>query len=297
MSRSLAQKSPRPASPQRRQFDATQFLCAAHHDYPDSEDTALTAYLERLLDEHLSSRHEPLPERCPQCGAAKIRAHCKPNRFMALPKLQCVLTEDPRLPLFLESIIAQVFSQDVTPPVCPHCAGTHTRLTAARPPGGAAPQFGCHSCGRHFTRLVGTPPARLTRKDGLSAFVRLLSQQRPLPDAIRELSLSEQTASPWVEKCRLWLLQLDPSGAYEQLVKLGVKPPAPVLYCPHCREEREMAYHGYAPITRFYPMHNARDNSAATAAGDSPAWQVPRYARAATANRPSSTPLGSPYVA
>ncbi len=107
------------------------------------------------------------------------------------------------------------------------------------------PQFGCHGCGRTFTRIVGTPMARLTRKDALPGFVRLLSQQRPVADAVRHLGLDERIVSNWVKKFRTWLLQLDPSGAYERMVKLGVKRPAPVLYCPHCCEEREMAYFGY----------------------------------------------------
>ncbi|MHC6083262.1 hypothetical protein ACYT85_08490 [Ralstonia solanacearum] len=44
------------------------------------------------------------------------------------------------------------------------------------------PKFACHGCGRHFNRLVGTPLARLTHKDALPGFIRLLSQQRPLRD-------------------------------------------------------------------------------------------------------------------
>lgn len=164
------------------------------------------------------------------------------------------MEENAALTLLLESAIAKVYSLDPTPPACPRCGSHQTQFDGMRPKGSKAlPTFACRGCARRFSRLVGTPLARLTRKDALPGFIRLLSQQRPIADAVNLLSLDENVVRQWVSRFRCWLMQLDPSGAHESMVKLGLKPPSPVLFCPHCEAPREVLLHGYASGTSHLP--------------------------------------------
>ena len=107
---------------------------------------------------------------------------------------------------FLEAAMAHMLSQGHAPPCCPRCHSADTRFKSKSRTVGCVPEFTGHGCGRHFNRLVGTPLARLVRKDALLAFVRLLSPQHPLAAAIHELKLDERVARQWVEKFRAWLL-------------------------------------------------------------------------------------------
>ncbi|MGA4348455.1 DUF746 domain-containing protein [Ralstonia nicotianae] len=167
-----------------------------------------------------------------------------------------VAEEASELTAFLEAAIAQALSLDREPPACPRCGGSDTNFASKPRSSSDVPKFTCHGCGRYFNRLVGTPLARLTRKDALPGFIRLLSQQRPLTDAVRELKLDERIARQWVDKFRVWLLQLDPSGRYEAMVRLGLKPVDPTVFCPHCQAERQVAFCGYVQGTSHLPYEN-----------------------------------------
>lgn len=164
-----------------------------------------------------------------------------------------VVEETPELTAFLEAAITRAFSLDHEPPVCPRCGSSNTRFVSKPRSNRDVPKFACHGCGRHFNRLVSTPLARLTRKDALPGFIRLLSQQRPLRDAIDALKLDERSAKQWVGKFRSWLLQLDPSGHYEAMVRLGLKPAAPVLFCSGCQDMRQVTFFGYAQGSTHLP--------------------------------------------
>nr|WP_254615446.1 DUF746 domain-containing protein [Cupriavidus basilensis] len=70
---------------------------------------------------------------------------------------------------------------------------------------------------------------------------------------MERLGLSEKAVTAWIRKFRVWLLQLDPSGTYQRMVRLGIKPPSPRIYCPHCAADREARYHGYVSSTTHLP--------------------------------------------
>ncbi|MEF9416822.1 DUF746 domain-containing protein [Ralstonia sp. SM1864_UCD524_TZ4] len=190
------------------------------------------------------------PPALPDTRPERFDVHLPVRRRSAYAR---AVEEAPELTAFLEVAIAQALSRDKAPPVCRRCASSNTRLASKPRSASDMPTFKCYGCGRHFNRLVGTPLARITRKDALPGFVRLLSQQRPLADAVRELKLDERVARQWVDKFRIWLLQLDPSGRYEAMVRLGLKPAEPTLFCPRCQATRKVAFHGYVQGSNHLP--------------------------------------------
>jgi transposase-like protein len=89
-------------------------------------------------------------------------------------------SEIPALTAFVSALWAELQSVDALPvPPCPHCNGDrarfHTRANAYH----AVPYFRCADCRRLFTRLTGSPIARLRFATKMPEFFRLLS--RPLP--------------------------------------------------------------------------------------------------------------------
>ena len=67
--------------------------------------------------------------------------------------------------------------------------------------------------------------ANMLRRDMLFAFLPWLSCQRPLAHAAEALGTTPDAVKAWVRRFRQWLLVLDPSGQYEQRVRLGLKAP------------------------------------------------------------------------
>jgi transposase-like protein len=161
--------------------------------------------------------------------------------------------EDRQLTEFLVAEIGKVFSDSTAPPGCPHCAGNDTRLIARPRTPSALPAFQCRSCMRCFTRATLTPMANMLRKDMLFEFLPWLSQHRPLAAAAAELGTTPKILKTWVQRFRQWLLMLDPSGQYEQRVRLGLKAPWPVLPCPHCGDEVPAKPHGFRPTRAQFP--------------------------------------------
>lgn len=162
-------------------------------------------------------------------------------------------TEDRQLTEFLAAEIGKVFSDSTAAPCCPHCAGNDTRLRVRPRTPSVLPEFQCRSCARCFTRATRTPMANMLRRDMLFAFLPWLSQHRPLAHAAAELGTKPGVVKAWVKRFRQWLLVLDPSGQYEQRVRLGLKTPWPLLPCPHCGEEAPARPHGFRP-TRTQPV-------------------------------------------
>lgn len=155
--------------------------------------------------------------------------------------------EDTELTAYLEAEIAKVMSRRIEPiPCCPHCLGGGTRFTRrhAKPP--FLPEFQCATCMRRFTRPTGTPMANIVRKDMLATLLPLLSQQRSVAQVADQFDVTAETIIGWVRHFRTWLLKLDPSGRYEQRVRLGLKAPWPVLPCSNCGQEAPAKPSGFA---------------------------------------------------
>lgn len=75
------------------------------------------------------------------------------------------------------------------------------------------------------------------------AFFSLASQPIPVAEAARRLGINPETVVRWSIQTRLWLLELDPQGSWEQRVHLAVRyavipadrPGSAPLTTPGCR--------------------------------------------------------------
>jgi transposase-like protein len=155
-----------------------------------------------------------------------------------------VQTEDAALTRYLVRALKEARSPSLKPPACPYCWSRLTILAGrphARMP---MPAFQCNSCSRQFNQLTGTPLARLRHADKLFEFVRLLSSQISYKEAAEILKVDYSAIANWAEKFRTWLLELDPSGAWEARVLLGIKP-RPLVSCPKCGKDTHVRFFGF----------------------------------------------------
>lgn len=107
------------------------------------------------------------------------------------------------------------------------------------------PAFRCTACRHQFNRLTGTPLARLRHADRLPQFVRLLSCQISYKEAAEILEVDYSAIANWTEKFRRWLITLDPTGAWERRVRLGIKP-RPLVVCPACGKDKSVRFFGFS---------------------------------------------------
>jgi len=70
--------------------------------------------------------------------------------------------ENTALTAFVASLWAELHSSDIRPtPPCPHCGAANARLHQRPNQYHSVPYFRCGGCGKLFTRLTGSPLARL----------------------------------------------------------------------------------------------------------------------------------------
>lgn len=165
-------------------------------------------------------------------------------------------TEDADLTEFMQARLAEAFSLSEDPPACAHCGDRHTRLKEPAQPGKLRlPTFLCLACKRQFNRLTGTPLTSISRREPVStlmAFASLLSQQMPYNAAAQALGLYAPVVSRWTQRMRAWLLQIDPGGHWEAKVRLGVRPPDPIVMCPSCAHTGPVTFLGFVPEERAH---------------------------------------------
>jgi transposase-like protein len=189
------------------------------------------------------------------------------RRFDPLvPRIDCARgvpdTEDPALTQFLEAELADILSLSETPPACPKCQSTATRLTHhSQTASGRLPAFQCWTCKTCFSRTTGTPLSQINRRDRLPGFIRLLSQQKSLLLAGRELGASARLVARWTRNFRAWLLTIDPSGHWEAKVRLGIAPPLDDAVCQQCRATGTLIHHGFGNRRRDDPTRQLRCHS------------------------------------
>jgi transposase-like protein len=87
--------------------------------------------------------------------------------------------------------------------------------------------------------------ANMLRRDMLFAFLPWLSQHRPLTQVAEVFATSPEIIKAKIRRFRQWLLVLDPTGRYEQRVRLGLKVPWPSMACPKCNEHAPARPHGF----------------------------------------------------
>jgi transposase-like protein len=164
-------------------------------------------------------------------------------------KLSLAPDEDKELTRYLTRALKDARSMSLRPPACPHCHSLATILLGrphARMP---MPAFRCESCSKTFNRLTGTPLARLRHAEKLYGFVRLLSSQMSYKEAAEILQVDYTAIANWAKKLRAWLMQLDPTGAWESRVRLGIKP-RPIGDCPQCGKNTAIRFFGFADDAR-----------------------------------------------
>ncbi|MDR3385121.1 DUF746 domain-containing protein [Cupriavidus basilensis] len=128
---------------------------------------------------------------------------------------------DADLTAFLLTAWRKLHSASHRPPQCPRCRARKSTYDGTD--GSSLPLFHCGGCRQRFSRLTGTPMARLRLEDKAEAFFNLASQQVSVAEAARRLGIKSETVRHWSIQTRLWLLTLDPQGDWERRVQLGVR--------------------------------------------------------------------------
>ncbi|MHA7684203.1 transposase [Cupriavidus sp. PET2-C1] len=129
---------------------------------------------------------------------------------------------DADLTAFLLTAWRKLHSASHRPPQCPRCRARKSTFDGIDGSGGL-PLFHCAGCRQRFSRLTGTPMARLRLEDKAEAFFNLASQQVSVAEAARRLGIKSETVRHWSIQTRLWLLKLDRQGDWERRVQLGVR--------------------------------------------------------------------------
>ncbi|MBC8733151.1 DUF746 domain-containing protein [Paraburkholderia sp. UCT2] len=143
--------------------------------------------------------------------------------------------EDKELTAFLSARINALLSPRHDPrPDCPRCGGDHINSAGFRTrQTRRMPVFDCQTCGRQFSRTVGTPLCEKHLKK-LDVFVSLLSQPVSCVEAGHRMGSLPDDIKERVTAFRLWLRELDPGGEWERRVRLGGRPtevdPAPLVF-------------------------------------------------------------------
>jgi transposase-like protein len=104
--------------------------------------------------------------------------------------------DDPALTAFVTALWDELHSRRAEPvPLCPHCGGGNTRLHNLPNRHHALPIFVCRSCLRTYSRLTGSPLARLRFAQKMPRFIEMLSQPIPLEEASRRLDVDYSAVS------------------------------------------------------------------------------------------------------
>lgn len=142
--------------------------------------------------------------------------------------------EDPVLTDYLSRAWLEFTSSSPTPvPRCPHCDGLRVRPRQFGGPNKQLPGYFCHACRRSFNRLTGTPFARLRNQAKVSGLIPLLSRQATLTQVTERVGMSYEGILSWLLAFRRYALEIDPSGAWEARIRLGMHA-LPHARCARC---------------------------------------------------------------
>ena len=162
--------------------------------------------------------------------------------------------DDPGLTAFVMGLWHELHSRRSTPvPPCPHCGGFNTRLHNRPNDHHTLPHFRCSSCRRTYSRLTGTPLARLRFVQKMPRFIELLSQPIPLEEASRRLDMDYGALSNWLMRFRELIAQHDPDGRWTARVQLGIRY-KPEGTCPQCGYTGVLSNGGFSSDNRRRAM-------------------------------------------
>jgi transposase-like protein len=126
---------------------------------------------------------------------------------------------------FLEHRVAGLLALDAEPrPACPRCGDQQPQLAGRRagPFGLLLPRYWCVRCACHYSRVTGTPLARLhLPREKFEKLLDSLGLPRSVRDVATEIGVGPAATARLVRSLRMWLLELDPEGAEERMVRLG----------------------------------------------------------------------------
>jgi transposase-like protein len=155
-----------------------------------------------------------------------------------------VHTEDAALTRYLVRALKEARSFSLKPPACPYCRSRLTILAGrphARMP---MPAFQCNSCSRRFNRLTGTLLARLQHADKALRVCAVVVIPNVVQGSCRDPEGGLFGYRQLGRKVSDLLLELDPSGAWEARVRLGIKP-RPLVPCPNCGKDAHVRFFGF----------------------------------------------------
>ncbi|NKA93509.1 hypothetical protein GO283_01983 [Ralstonia solanacearum] len=130
--------------------------------------------------------------------------------------------DDLELSAFLLERIEAALRASTTPDPCPWCGSERTEHHPAPRPSGL-PSFRCRACLAYYTRVSNTPLTYPNARAQAYRLVPMLGWRETCAAAAHTLGMHTSTLQTWIHSWRQWLLLLDPSGAMESRVMLGLR--------------------------------------------------------------------------
>ena len=112
-------------------------------------------------------------------------------------------------------------SQSIAATRCPWCDSAQTEYHPLKRPNGL-PGFKCRGCLGYFTRVSNSPLLSTQGREIALQLVPMLGWRNTIETAAQALGASTTHLQAWLVAWRQWLLVLDPSGAMEARVGLGL---------------------------------------------------------------------------
>lgn len=129
--------------------------------------------------------------------------------------------DDHELSAFLVKHVDAALSDNRVPDPCPWCGSGRTEYHPAPRPSGL-PSFRCRACLAYFTRVSNTPLIHPKARALVWRLLPMLGWKETTEAAVLELGVTAALLQSWLRAWRQWLLLLDPSGAMEARVWLGL---------------------------------------------------------------------------
>ncbi len=129
--------------------------------------------------------------------------------------------EDRSLTAFLLARVGAALSQSTDADPCPWCGNAKTEYHPLKRPNGL-PGFKCRGCLAYFMRVTNTPLVTPLMREHTRRFVPMLGWRNTAEAAAQSLGVPVAQVEEWLPAWRQWLLLMDPSGAMESRVRLGL---------------------------------------------------------------------------
>lgn len=129
--------------------------------------------------------------------------------------------EDRALSAYLLAKIDAALGLSTVAEVCPWCSSEQTEYHPIKRPSGL-PGFKCRGCLGYFMRVTNTPMVNPPMRELARRLVPMLGWRNTFDAAAAELGVAAPQLEEWLPAWRQWLLLLDPSGAMESRVRLGL---------------------------------------------------------------------------